>query len=130
MKQPFSSEEIQRHQQALLNIQAADVAHAAQILNTLQAKRKTVAVEVHNLQAYLECEPLLLQQPVDSDIFLHLNFPVTFSRWNLVELAGTYPVDQVLARLWANKRRLYVVRAKGTTSLTGGSFNPIDPASL
>lgn len=130
MKQPFSLEEIQRHQQALLEIQAADVAQATEILNTLQAKRKPVAVEVHNLQAYLECESQLLRSPADSDIFLHLNFPNTFNRWNLVEIAGTYPVDQVLARLWANKRRLYVVRAKGITSLTGGPFNPIDPASL
>lgn len=130
MDKPLISADLNRDEQTLFELLITDYEDAANLYQQLQAHRKTAWVEFHSLQEYLNSEDVLMHQPDDSDIFLLLHFREDYDRWNLVELARTYPIERVLFKLWPNGKRLYFARPKGKASITGGELIPRDRASL
>src|ERR1035437_10314457 len=113
---------IDRDEDTLFELLVEDDKQAAALFTKIKAIRPVAEVTCHSLDEYLNVEEKLASLGDTTDIFLYLTMPKAHINWDLIESAGTGPLEDVLFRLWPKGHRLYFVRKGGANSLLGGSL--------
>src|ERR1035437_2924773 len=113
---------LDRDQETLFELLVSNEDHAVQVFNQIKTTRPVFWLTCDSMEEYVNVEAILIGLGDKHDIFLYLTMPKEHINSDLIESAGTGPLEDVLFRLWPEGHRLYFVRKGGANSLLGGSL--------